>query len=1033
MRSRLIGVLIVLVLVTLIANAQYGRHLDAETSSFDRATYFYDMRAPYPDAYPLLEPVKNVYQVPAAGIRLACVRSVPDSGFRAGVLTSIWRNHRAVHALSKFLNRCAAMHQLTDMEILIRRFYGGIADTITENLTGDTTVVRGWVNLSGLEGSPFLPLDEYSNQYTSLVNGNRSSDLTTYIRSQKTFPRIEFRDSIEVWVRSPAGSAFNDYGGPLGMQMVPTQNSIYHSVDALLVPAASDLYGRRVHIQVREFIPRNYDCAMLGYTQTGGRKGFVWYTSYATGPCYTIASNAPWKTSSPYGIDYRQFPDNNNTYAHLEEDGAFYLGYGDAGKPIFTTLHGAHSSGASTVRIAKPDADKGLAEYFPLLPPNIGHRQNATMFNIRQAANPASGGGAFACLTSAVEDCTDYWKVSLITIVEEVLSTLNANYDDGDEVIIVTNGKGVITGTEDGVGGNANGFYSYNSDLNANWQTMLSNPYTDVTADSVLWRISGDSAYIGQAARGYSASRVWSPSVDNPAVLPFRKGEICSYASFKYKPAHASVDQSVLTRKCFATTVYVTEDVGYYSSAPVLRDTVYADLVTAIDNDNSGTTSADWDSLARPSRSAAGAGRDTVGSGLGSVTNHTIDWQPISLNYSGSGKVSTSRLHMNFPTDDFVWNVGGQHKEISRIWVEWFAEGTQWNSEWLCSDTFPVDSSYLAVVRTSLPVNTSHVTQSLRFLRNDSLGGIKFSMYDYPDDYFARIAVTLPDSVLQQGLYTNLAIRWGTYDVRRIFPAVPFSGNSIVRLNVADAAYPDVMLRPKMVIEYTLSAGNVPDTVNVSFTDDRSSSNWIKDAFVIDGSSTTQSGSIQVRIDANTTGTRNRKGLLSLTQAARDSLKGKTAVSAVCSVFVNSVSSIAGDQLKLYVIADNDSSVMWAEPTADVSALKRDVTNNLNWPGGRTLGPTTFASPFATYTVDSLVQNNWFVFSVLPAIQSMCSTSVADSLRDGILWELTDDNDGTAGNIRFAAEEDGSTNAATAQYSDNSRLDARFFIRYVTP
>lgn len=973
----------------------FGRTGSGEDGFMGKAELFYDMTAPYPAA--VWRPgIDNVYGICAAGTKIGVCRSEPANGLNAGVLSGVYYNHKATLDTNKFELKTAFGHQWTDQEILVRRFKNGAADTLTERLLVDSTIVRGWQNMGAFQHQHMLSDFEYSSPMGAMVSSNRSSNVNEFYRSYIAFPMIEFADSIEVWVRSAAGGEFNDFGGVNGMQESPVQN-VYHGVEYFLVPTAMDLYGRRVGLQARRTIPRNQDISILGWTPKG-RRGFVWALSYGVSPGFTLATNAPWSVSSPYGPNFRKFADNVIGHSMLEEDQVLFCGDSLMGQPYFTQLHGEHASGSSTVRIAKPTT-KQWADFVPDRASPVFYGQYI-FFAVRDAAVPTEG-GFVGCVTS-LADCTSYWKGTLATLTDEVTgATFDQTYQAGDGCVLFSNYVWRSTGSEDAPA--RGGFYNYNARHSFGWQGYTANKYDDIYPDSMLWNVAGSAPLVGTKSPGHNLYRVFGSGYRSQQFRFGADGRFV-WAILKSKPNHGGTTLSNYSWMNHASMWYVTEDSDdYYSPmlpAGVIADTIYLYKGYIVDN-----SANSWANV-QLTADSVGSGFDSL-KAIGGVSGQ-LDF--ISLNLSTGGAWALHRPILIFDSEtgsvSEPWSDSidaSNHKVQDSTWLEVFQQGTSWNGLWLSGAHFADDSSYWSVTDLDWIPNYTTVSSSyLKFMRGaDSLAGVKGSAYDYPSDQAAKIKWTLPPYTVREGKDTQLGLLWSTWDDRAIAPQIGTGGaTNIRRLNLLGAGYPDQNLWTRLIVfSHSESGAASPDTVYISFQwrDLDSDGNvdagesYVKDVSIRSDTPTSpRDGDNPNTVGyTNASPDRTYRQLISLEQTARDSIEGWTIVSAGCSILVTGYDSAAVRSFYAFPVGHATANVTWNE--SQVTWNARSTGNNWQSAGGDYLSTATdtlatFTNTATTFnTAPMATTNEWIWVPCTKAIEEMASTVIADSTRDGFI------------------------------------------------
>lgn len=978
----------------------------------EQAFYYPAIPWAYPGHKWIPEVGGGSYGIPAAPIKIATLYAEPDSGYPCGVWTGFYWNFQGLDT-SAFEYRTAWGHQYGDMEILALRFgYGGQVDTVTEWLTGDTTITAGWIPMWALEHLHALANTEYSTVLGSLAGATRAAGSVPRYRAYYSIPRCEFLDSLQIWVRGSAGSEYNDFGGVDGLQEVPTQ-TVYMSADYVLLKSKSELYQRRMVTQARRGAPRNADLFTLARTPLG-YKGGVLGLSAGVSPAYTLATNAPWETSAPYGLNFRRSPDANLDYSMLEEDQLFFLGKGESGGPLFTTLNGSHPSGGSTMRIHKPDSTKSWEDYVPLRARDR-FRDAYHIFVIRDAADPVEGGGVF--VSTALADCTTYWKATITDIVGEVTGgTFDQTYQDGDQCVLVSVMVAEGTGMEDFLA--KAGFYLYEALHHFNWQGWPATVYTDVSYDSVLTNATTHLPVIGSASFGTSLYRIFGVG-DNPVNLTFGPDERFTWAILKAKDFQSPHTLTNYTwRFTSAMTYYVQDGVQWYS--PVLPEGVIADTIElsqAYIVDNSKNS---WANVLVTADSS-GTGVDSLQT-ISGVPGQ-LDW--ISLNLATGGTYALHRPILVFPTGSGAdaWDdslTATTHKVQDSVVLEVFLNGSSWNGNWLAGKHFADDSSYWSVVDLSEIPNYETVTSNYLkfFIGEDSLAGLKGSAYDYPSSYVQKLRWSLPAGTVRENLDTKLGVLWSTWDLRGIAPQISTgSASHIRRLYLLGGSYPDAELRTRLVVYSHSAAGAASgDTIVIRFSwfDDgdqtlESGESWVKDIELRSDTPTTNRDSDNPYYAGytNTTPDRTFRRLVSLLDtetlaglsSARDSIEGMTIVAATCSMLVASYDSSAIRSIYAFPVKHATANVHWVEPEATWNA--RSTGNNWQTAGGDYT--TASGDTLAVFTTNTSLlpapmatTNEWVVVDVQSLVELMAGSSVADSTVDGFILVASGNHPDTA-------------------------------------
>lgn len=942
----------------------------------------------------------DVYGICASGVKIATCVAEPANGLTCGVLTGVYWNHNKLDT-SYFELRTAFGHQFGDCEILIRRFgYGGQVDTVTEWLVSDETITAGWIPLWAFQHQHALANTEYSTVLGAMSGADRTAEGAVYYRTYTAFPRIEFLDSCEVWMRSAAGSHFNDLGGAAGMQKLPLQ-TVYFGVDYALLPSRSELHGRRMVTQARLTCPRNFDLSVLARTPLG-RKGFVWGLSLGMSPGFTLATNDPWQATSPYAIDHRKFPDHNLDYSMLEENQLFWFGDSLSGGPVYGTLRGAHASGGSTIRINKPDSTRSWGDYVPPRARDL-YRDEYYMFVVRDGADPMEGGGCF--VSKALTDCTSYWLATIEDIVGEVTGgTFDQTYQSGDTVLLVSGYWAQGTGSEDFP--HRAGFYIYNALHQFNWGGYNATKYTDVTYDSVLVNAATGLPVIGSAARGMSMLRIFG-SGDHPAHIQFGPNERFTWGILKAKDFQNPHNLGLYSWRITAAMSYGVDD-GPQWYAPPMNPAVIADTIWLWKGyvvDNNKTVVSNWAQISLDA--------DSQGSGVDSVK--TISGQAGLLDYIGlnltTGSAGLHRPIFVFDSKSGVnsdpWTdelTDSTHKVQDSVALELFPKAGQWGANWLSGAHFAKDSSWLGVVDLSeIPNYTTVSAHYLKFYRGEPLlDSLKISAYQFPPGRHGLWRYRLPAYTVREGFDTKLGLLWTYWDSRNVAPAVADSSSSnLIRLYVPAYGYPDPEWVSRLIVYSHAAAGAAPpDTFVIRFSWFDANGNqavdagesWVKDIHLRSDTPTSNRDADNPHIAGyvNSTPDRTFRLLCSLREdtvqagrkSPRDSLRGLTIVSATCSLLVASYDSSAARNIYGFPVRHSSARVTWTESQATWNA--RATGTNWQSAGGDIWTDDTLVTWSTNLTLPpgpTTTTNEWLVLDITSLVDDMAT--LPDSVIDG--------------------------------------------------
>lgn len=1073
------GILLPLLVTLLFCLSFAGWPLGGWGSSSSGTTSgrsFYDLSSPYEGAIPITE--YKLCNVPPSGRRLFCVRSQPSNGYSAGVLSAIYINFTppgtSWDAVTSFP---VAYRWLTDSEFLILNWMDGVPDTVTRRVIGDTTDAGDWIPRSGVDGVfgyPTGTMSQWNNPWSSLTSVYAGTGSETGVRATIVRPYIEFVDSVEVWMRSFGGSYFNSFGtyndvtGAIDTSFCKkgTITAAYMGVEYSLVPSTSSLYGRRCRIQYTLNRPRNYDLVVCGFTHLGTADGFVRYWGTGIGTSYTIASNSPWITGgSPWQPMYNNFPDFNNDGA-LEFNFSQWKGTGIKGSPIFATLKGSPSAGATTIDVYKPDPSKSWSDYVPIRGDRfVTTNRDLELYKlvIRNSSAASTGGDylAFATLT----DNSSYWTFSSIYTSEttEFNTSLQGNYSDGDQVIILSNYVTEGTGSEDWP--SPSGFYqAYNQLPNYDWTGYPAIMNFNHSADSVLWTPASDTRNGTTRTQQQSQYRLWGPDLSYPQEMRFGAGERVMFAYNKNKPTHGAVTESNYSWPIENTFVYYTNDLlDGNTPAPTKRFEVF--------NIFSGDT-AMWFSLRdKGSATWANAILDTTATTSGVTTDAGFGMDSCKFaayNVSGANQKAWAYGYLGFNTLSWEDSLAPDStKTLDSLILDIYL--TSFSGRLMSTD-FSDDSSRIAVVKADFqPVTLNSELENITSLidnygpvcfdKTTVYGTFKGSMYtSYYGSERNHIRVSLSTTALREGHATQLGLVLYDHVVLGIEPTTNGNVGSspYIIAHTSDDSY-----ETSLTAYWHATASAPPaDTIFISFGwNDANANNlitadekWLKDNYIRLDQNTTNFGTSEDVQTGVVSAGRVHYPMFSFTQAGRDSIEGLSIHLALCSLYVNNYDSTTGDTFLVRTIGHASQTVTWGE--TDCSYRYRVNSTTTAWPDtswysgvGTTLGAvldtiTTRWAPYGGVYFPIINKGNtaagapssgeWVVLTVTQAVADMASTVIADELRDGFIILKRSAVSAASGNVRVDfVDRDDKDN--TGEWTHRLQRNARVYIVATQP